>query len=53
MILPGRVYSDIVKVDGKYLFLSGLVSENLKTRDLLDGGITFQTRTILENLQTI
>ena len=50
---PGRVYSDIVKVDGKYLFLSGLVSENLKTRDLLDGGITFQTRTILENLQTI
>ena len=28
---PGRVYSDIVKVDGKYLFLSGLVSENLQT----------------------
>ena len=50
---PGRVYSDIVKVDGKYLFLSGLVSENLKTGELLDGDITFQTRTVLENLQAI
>ena len=50
---PGRVYSDIVKVDGKYLFLSGLVSEDRKTGELLDGDITFQTRTVLENLQSI
>ena len=50
---PGRVYSDIVKVDGKYLFLSGLVSQDRETGALLDGDITFQTRTVLENLKHI
>ena len=50
---PGRVYSDIVRVDGKFLFLSGLVSQDLKTGELLDGDITFQTKTVLDNLETI
>ena len=43
-------YSDAVLVDGKTLYLSGLVSENPETREELYGDITFETRTLFNNL---
>ena len=46
-------YSDIVVVDEKYLFLSGLVSEELSTRDEAYGSIEFETNRILDNLKVI
>ena len=46
-------YSDIVVTDGKYLFLSGLVSEELSTRDEAYGTIEFETNQILDNLKVI
>ena len=46
-------YSDIVVTDGKYLFLSGLVSEELSTRDEAYGSIEFETNRILDNLKII
>ena len=46
-------YSDIVVTEGKYLFLSGLVSEELSTRDEAYGTIEFETGRILDNLKVI
>lgn len=46
-------YSDIVVVNDKMLFLSGLVSENLSTRDEAYGTIGFETNRILDNLKVI
>lgn len=46
-------YSDIVVTDGKYLFLAGLVSEELSTRDEAYGTIEFETNRILDNLKVI
>lgn len=46
-------YSDIVVTDDKYLFLSGLVSEDLTTRDEAYGSVTFETGRILDNLKII
>ena len=46
-------YSDIVVTEGKYLFLSGLVSEELSTRDEAYGSIEFETNRILDNLKVI
>ena len=46
-------YSDIVVVQDKFLFLSGLVSENLETRDEAYGTIEFETNRILDNLKVI
>ena len=46
-------YSDIVVTDDKYLYLSGLVSENLETRDEAYGTIEFETNRILDNLKVI
>ncbi len=46
-------YSDIVITEDKYLFLSGLVSEDLSTRDEAYGDITFETKRILDNLKVI
>lgn len=46
-------YSDIVITEDKYLFLSGLVSEDLATRDEAYGSIEFETNRILENLKII
>lgn len=46
-------YSDIVVTDDKYLFLSGLVSEELSTRDEAYGSIEFETNRILDNLKVI
>ena len=43
-------YSDAVCVDGKTLYLSGLVSEDLVTGELVTGDITVQTRQVLQNL---
>lgn len=46
-------YSDIVVTEDRYLFLSGLVSENLETRDEAYGTIEFETNRILDNLKVI
>lgn len=46
-------YSDIVVTEGKYLFLAGLVSETLETRDEAYGTIEFETGRILDNLKVI
>ena len=46
-------YSDIVVTDDKHLYLSGLVSENLETRDEAYGTIEFETNRILDNLKII
>ena len=46
-------YSDIVTVGGNMLFLSGLVSEELSTRDEAYGTIEFETNRILDNLKVI
>ena len=45
-------YSDIVEV-GDMLYLSGLVSEDLSTRDEAYGTIEFETGRILDNLKVI
>ena len=45
-------YSDIVEV-GNMLYLSGLVSEDLSTRDEAYGTIEFETNRILDNLKVI
>ena len=45
-------YSDIVVV-GDMLYLSGLVSEELSTRDEAYGTIEFETNRILDNLKVI
>ena len=45
-------YSDIVAV-GDMLYLSGLVSEDLSTRDEAYGTIEFETNRILDNLKVI
>ena len=49
----GSPYSDLVVVDGKYLFFSGLVSEDLETQELACGSITFETNKVLTNLKTL
>ena len=46
-------YSDMVRVNDRMLFLSGLVSEDLVTGELVAGDITVQTRQVLENLAVI
>ena len=46
-------YSDIVVVQDKFLFLAGLVSEDLSTRDEAYGSIEFETKRILDNLEVI
>ena len=46
-------YSDVVEVDGDFLFLSGLISEDLETGRLVSGDITTETRQTLNNLETI
>ncbi len=51
---PGSApYSDLVVVSDKILYLSGLVSEDLETGDLLPGDITAETRRTFQNLKTI
>lgn len=45
-------YSDVV-IDGEYLFLSGLVSEDMDSGELVPGNITIQTRQVMSNLKRI
>lgn len=49
----GAPYSDIVVVEDKHLFLSGLVSEDMETGALVTGDITDETRRVFENLAGI
>ena len=46
-------YSDLVVVDDKFLFLSGLVSEDFETGELVPGDIAAETRQTLKNLAMI
>ena len=46
-------YSDLVMVDDKFLFLSGLVSEDFETGELVSGDIAAETRRTLKNLRMI
>ena len=46
-------YSDVVVVDNDYLFLSGLVSEDLETGEAVSGDIQTETRQTLSNLEKI
>ena len=46
-------YSDIVVTNGNMLFLSGLVSEELSTRDEAYGTIEFETNRILGTCQPV
>lgn len=45
-------YSDVV-VDGDTLYLSGLVSEDMDTGELVAGDMTVETRQVLNNLERI
>jgi len=46
-------FSDLVVVDGKWLFLSGLVSEDLVSGEILNGDIAQETRQTLLNMKQI
>ena len=46
-------YSDMVVVNGDLMFLSGLVSEDLSTREEVYGDITFETKRTLDNLKVL
>ena len=46
-------YSDLVVVDDKFLFLSGVVSEDFETGELVSGDITTETRQTLKTLKMI
>lgn len=46
-------FSDLVVVDGKWLFLSGLVSEDLESGEILTGTIAEETRRTLENMKAL
>lgn len=46
-------YCDMVVVEDRYLFLSGLVSQNLATGELVLGDTAFETKQILDNLKII
>ena len=46
-------YSDLVVVDGKTLYLSGLVAEDLDTQELSCGSITHETDKVLSNLKIL
>ena len=46
-------YSDLVVVDGKTLYLSGLVAEDLDTQELACGSITHETDKVLSNLKIL
>jgi len=49
---PGP-YSDIVEVNNNLLFLSGLVSEDFDSGEVLHGDITAETRQVFTNLKNI
>lgn len=49
----GCPYSDVVVVDDQMLYLSGLISEDLETGELLAGDMTTETRNVLNNLEKI
>lgn len=46
-------YSDLVIVEGKYLFFSGLISVDLETQTPVYGTITEETNQIMSNLSTL
>ena len=53
VLQEGDVYAEAVVVEDKYIYLSGLTSENLETGEMIGGDITTQTRVVMENLKTL
>jgi len=51
--LTGGPFSDVVVVDGDFMYLSGLISEDLETGNLVIGDIATETRQTLNNLEKI
>ena len=49
----GAPFSDLVSVNDKMLFLSGLISEDFSTGDVLHGTVAEETRQIFKNLKWI
>lgn len=49
----GCPYSNVVVVDDQFLFLSGMVSEDMDSGELVPGDITVQTRQTLNNLKRV
>lgn len=49
----GAPYCDLVVTEGKYLFLSGLISQDLASGEVLYGSITEETKRILDNLAVL
>jgi len=49
----GNPYSDMVIVDDRFLFLSGLISQDLESGEILKGDIAFEIKQILDNLETL
>lgn len=48
-----QTYAEAVIVDEKYIYLSGLVSEDIDTGELIDGDITSQTKRTLDNMEIL
>jgi len=48
----GSPFSDVVVVDGEMLYLSGMVSQDFETGEMLRGDITAETRQTLNNMET-
>ena len=46
-------YCDLVVAEDKYLFLSGLIAQDMETGEIVSGTITEETRRILQNLAVI
>jgi len=49
----GRPFSDVVVVDGELLYLSGMVSEDFESGEILHGDITTETRQTLNNMEMV
>lgn len=49
----GSPFSDVVVVDGEMLYLSGMVSQDFETGEMLRGDITAETRQTLNNMEMV
>lgn len=50
--LPADPYSEAV-IANEFIFLSGIVSEDMETGELLLGDIVYETNTVLENVKKL
>ena len=49
----GNAYCDVVVVDDRYLYISGLVALDLESQEMRYGTITQETKLVLDNLAVI